>query len=216
MKRTLQRVKGLIGRSSRPEARPGEKTAAYYDERYRSWEVRSYSQSPYYFLWAVIADRIRRDGLGRVLEIGCGAGLLASFLFELGLEHYLGFDFSPVAVEQARRNAPRGRFLVADARTTTAFDDFEHDIVICTEVLEHIEDDLGVVARIRPGRRCLASVPSFPYVSHVRHFRNAQEVVERYGRFFRSVDVMTLRGTKDPDDLFFLIDGIRNDSPTAG
>jgi 2-polyprenyl-3-methyl-5-hydroxy-6-metoxy-1,4-benzoquinol methylase len=174
MKWMLRRVRGLIAAPPGPGGDGGEKSATYYDDRYRSFHVRCYAQSHYYFLWTVIADRIRRDRLKRVLEVGCGVGLLASFLFEQGIENYLGFDFSPVAIEQARRNAPWCRFLVADARTTGAFDDFEHDVVICTEVLEHIEDDLGVLARVRPGRRCLASVPSFPFDSHVRHFRDPE------------------------------------------
>src|SRR5947209_3200198 len=112
----------------------------WYDQAYRDVEEyrRPYTQSRYYFIWTVIVDRVRRGGARRVLEIGCGPGQLAAFLLDSGVDEYLGLDFSPTAIEMARANAPRGRFEVGDARSTDVHSEFEHDVVICTEVLEHI------------------------------------------------------------------------------
>jgi hypothetical protein len=110
----------------------------------------------------------------------------------------------------ARRREPRGRFITGDARTTTIHIDYEHDVVICTEVLEHIQDDLKVVSRFRPGKRCLCSVPNFHHESHLRVFHDAEEVISRYGRYFDALDVMTLKSAQFEDDLFFLLDGVRN------
>jgi SAM-dependent methyltransferase len=186
--------------------------ADWYDALYASTAEYHgrYEQSFYYFLWAVIVDRVRRAGLRRVLEVGCGPGQLAAFLLEQGVEHYVGVDFSPRAVELARANAPAGTFLVGDARDPAPHAEVEHDAVVCTEVLEHLEDDLGVVALFRPGKRCLCSVPNFPYDGHVRHFQDARAVAERYGPFFDGLDVMTLKSPRDPLDRFFLFDGVRN------
>src|SRR4051794_23943551 len=95
-----------------------EQSAEWYDEMYDAtprYHVK-YQDSPYYFLWSVIVDRVRRDGLRHVLEIGCGTGQLAAYLLDQGIDSYVGMDFSEKAVDYARRNAPGGRFLVDDAR----------------------------------------------------------------------------------------------------
>lgn len=200
------------GSTAAPEA-SRELPVAWYDREYVGCEAYEgpYYASRYYFLWLLIADRIRRDGIRRVLDIGCGAGQLAALLRDQGIEDYVGLDFSKTAVDMARRQLPRGRFVVGDARTTGLYDEVDYEVIICTEVLEHIEDDLVVVARFKPSVRCICTVPNFPYVSHVRHFRDAAEVAERYRDYFRDLDVMTIAGGGSSTVQYFLFDGIRND-----
>jgi cyclopropane fatty-acyl-phospholipid synthase-like methyltransferase len=158
----------------------------------------------------VIVDRVRRSGGRRVLEIGCGSGQLAVYLLDMGVEEYIGLDFSPVAIDMARSKVPRGQFIVGDARTSSIYTDFKYDIIISTEVLEHIEDDFGVVARFPPGTRCLCTVPNFEYESHVRHFLSSAEVAARYSSFFNDFDVVEFKGTQSTET-YFLFDGVRND-----
>ncbi len=197
-------------------AKLSEETAGWYDKLYAGSESyrQPYYRSVYYFLWAVIADRLRTASIRRVLEIGCGPGQLAAMLLEHGVEEYVGLDFSPTAIAMARENAPGGRFYVGDARTTQLHSEVEHEVVICTEVLEHIEDDLSALARFTPGKRCIFSVPNFAYPSHVRYFLNAEKVTGRYGPFFHELDVTIFKSPNSvPTEtyLFFLADGVRND-----
>lgn len=191
----------LGSRTGNPGPPPGERDAGYYDAGYYDRYVAAtegydwpYYKSNYYALWAVIVDRVRRDGLHRVLEIGCGPGQLAAFLLDQGLKEYAGLDFSARSIDMAREAAPRGKFVVDDARSSSIYADVSYDAIICTEVLEHIEDDLQVIARFPEGARCLCTVPNFPYESHVRHFE----------------DVLTLISQKSPTARFFLFDGVRN------
>jgi 2-polyprenyl-3-methyl-5-hydroxy-6-metoxy-1,4-benzoquinol methylase len=193
-----------------------ERSPGWYDRKFSrtsTYQV-AYQDSPYYFLWSVIVDRLRRDGAGRVLEIGCGTGQLAAFLLEHGIESYVGMDFSPKAIEYARKAAPKGRFVVDDARTSRIYVDERHDVLICTEVLEHIADDLSVVQRFRPRTRCLFSVPSYDSESHVRFFRDAAAVRERYASYFSTLGIAGFRvpGTASGGiSRIFLADGERND-----
>ncbi|MEJ7639368.1 MAG: class I SAM-dependent methyltransferase [Singulisphaera sp.] len=130
------------------------------------------------------------------------------------MERYVGLDFSPAAIAKAE-TLRRGRFVVGDARAPEIYREVEHEAVVCTEVLEHIQDDLLVVSRFGAGKRCLCSVPNFPYESHVRHFRHAGEVKERYGPYFGDCDVMTFKSpisdTANIEEYeYFLLDGVRN------
>ena len=208
----IQRVFSKLKRRLAP-APVGQADANWYDQLYSSVAVYHcpYYESHYYFLWAVIADLLRRAGTRRVLEIGCGPGQLAALLVQQGVQEYVGLDFSPAAIDLARKNVPQGRFVVGDARCPDIFRGTNYDALICTEVLEHIEDDLQVVSQFGVGKRCLCSVPNFPYDGHVRHFQDAPEVTARYSRFFDGFDVATFASPRSAEDRFHLFDGVRND-----
>ncbi len=186
-----------------------EWTAAQYDRLYSqpgTSYTRHYTESIDYFLWTVIADRIPADS--SILEIGCGSGQFAHLLAEHGVTRYTGFDMSSQAVSLARQRLPHFAFHVADALTTALLSDADYDTVVSTEVLEHIDHDLEVVGRVRPGVRCLMSVPNFPYPSHVRYFKDEQAVRDRYGSLFERLHVATIRKNL-AGDCFFLMDGLR-------
>src|SRR5215216_5827197 len=75
-----------------------------------------------------------------VLDVGCGQGsLLQELMSEFPGTEPHGVDVSASAVEFARRRVPQGEFGVLDlvhqhtGRT--------YDLIVCSEVLEHIEDD---------------------------------------------------------------------------
>src|SRR6266536_1395827 len=186
-----------------------ERPSHWYDKKFATTPTYQapYQDSPYYFLWSIIVDRLRRDGVKRVLEIGCGTGQLAAYLLDQGIETYAGMDFSPKAIEYAREAAPEGRFVVDDARTSAIYSEEQHDVLICTEVLEHIPDDLSVVRSFRPETRCLFSVPSYNSEGHVRFFRDAASVKERYGRFFSRLDVAEFPTPGSRINRIFLADG---------
>lgn len=89
---------------------------------------------------------LRFGGGGRLLEIGCGEGLLPERLGTTGYARYVGIDISPVAVERAMaRDLPNAAFLAADAS------DFEpdgrFDLIVFHEVLEYMADPGAVVRR---------------------------------------------------------------------
>lgn len=84
----------------------------------------------------------------RVLDIGCGAGLLCEPLARLGA-NVVGIDPSAENIAAAKMHADRSHLLI-DYRCTTIeqMDKIERfDIVLAMEVVEHVADLAGFVER---------------------------------------------------------------------
>lgn len=98
------------------------------------------------------ADANDRD----VLEIGCGTGLNTRHL-AARCRSVVALDFSAGMLEQARLNvsAPNVSFVENDLRARWKVEDSSRDLIVCTLVLEHVEDLRHVfreAARVlRPG-----------------------------------------------------------------
>jgi 2-polyprenyl-3-methyl-5-hydroxy-6-metoxy-1,4-benzoquinol methylase len=190
----------------------GEKPPDYYDEMYSASTeyCKPFWQSRYYFLWTVICDRLRSGNCRNILEIGCGSGQFAEMLHREGRFDYLGLDISPEAIRQAsQKQLEPFQFKTGDALESDVILNHSYDSVVCTEVLEHIELDRELVQRIRPGTRCLCTVPNFPYVSHVRHFESCDQVYERYANFFQNLNVWAIPGPHGDEIVYFIADGFR-------
>ena len=145
------------------------------------------------------------------MEIGCGSGQFAELLNRDIDVTYTGMDISTTAIKHAESENWRVLNLSSMMRLISPLLDGDYDTVVCTEVLEHLERDLDLVQRIRPGSRRLCTVPNFPYISHVRHFENEEQVSARYGEFFDCMTVWGLAGSHREGTIYFLFDGIRKE-----
>ncbi len=109
----------------------------------------------------------------RVLDIGCGNGRHAAAVYESHEARVVGADQNPddlnLAAERLRLHdrlgAHRGGCWTLAAADITAlpFTDNSFDLVICSEVLEHIPDEKTaakeIVRVLKPGRHLVVSVP---------------------------------------------------------
>lgn len=94
----------------------------------------------------------------KALDIGCGGGILAEKFAEAGAV-VTGVDLSPVAIEAAKAHAKESGlsidYRVASSSTLVEDHPEEFDIVVCAEVLEHVDDLEGFLrdslALLKPG-----------------------------------------------------------------
>jgi SAM-dependent methyltransferase len=108
----------------------------------------------------------------RVLDVGCGSGLLLRHLarYPHGVAQYTGID----------RHASRLESRYSDVTIPHRFCDIDldsdwraemHDVAWCSEVLEHLIDDKGVLARIaravKPGGAIVVTMPSLSFLERI-------------------------------------------------
>jgi len=108
-----------------------------------------------------ILEHVELDGQ-RVLDVGCGGGILTVALAESGAD-CTGIDLAADTLEAARLHA-RGIGLPIDFRVEDVLDKAARvesgeeppfDVITCLEMLEHVPDPAGIVAAlgklVRPG-----------------------------------------------------------------
>ncbi len=96
------------------------------------------------YLWAAQLVRDRE-----VLDAGSGTGYGTEILAAAGARSVTGIDISQDAVDQARlsSSASGGEFALGDLQEL-ALDDSAFDLVVCFEVIEHVDDPARVISEL--------------------------------------------------------------------
>jgi SAM-dependent methyltransferase len=127
----------------------------YHPERHASEDwTRQYEEGAWAYLadlserarYSVMAGYLSEVGPDRILDVGCGEGLLARGIRHLPFRSYVGIDFSPAAIAAARATLAqdsRLTFLIADAESYRP--EAEFDAVVFSECLNYLSDPLGMV-----------------------------------------------------------------------
>jgi 2-polyprenyl-3-methyl-5-hydroxy-6-metoxy-1,4-benzoquinol methylase len=126
----------------------------------------------------------------QVLELGCGTGLLARQLLEFG-NTVTALDISEVAIAQL----PQEIKGIVSTLPDIPLPDRSFDVVVATEILEHIDDHEDCVRQVvrvlRPGGRAYFAVPNNclgpeEEPEHVRKYTSETllELLDPYGFVF--------------------------------
>ena len=110
---------------------------------------------------------VKLTNANRVLDVGCGEGYLLSFLDSQIRNWYLeGFDISKELIGRAKQKLPFINLGVRDIYNC-GYPDKAFDLVLNTEVLEHLEHPKRALSEIRriTKRWIILSVPNEPLFS---------------------------------------------------
>lgn len=101
-----------------------------------------------------------------ILEVGCSGGPLLASLREFGYACLTGIDISKVGIERCGEKGIRDVYVMNGAKTTFADDSF--DLVIASDILEHIEDDAAGLKEwrriLKPNGTIIVFVPAFQFL----------------------------------------------------
>jgi trans-aconitate methyltransferase len=124
----------------------------------------------------LVWTQVKKLAFRSVLDVGCGQGSPLEEIAKQRPEVELaGVDLSARAVEMARLRMPQGRFDVLDITTESL--DRQFDLLVCTDVVEHIPDDRAAFRNMRKMTRrwCLVGTMQGhmrPWEARVGHVRN--------------------------------------------
>lgn len=137
----------------------------------------------------IIVEAARPLAVRSIVDVGCGNGAnLAALQAALGVADVVGLDISTVALADARRRV-RGQFIAVDLERDCLRRTF--DLVLTSQVIEHIHDDGGFLERLRA--MCARHVfvgtmqgrmrPSEVHVGHLRNYtrRGLEAMMVRAG-----------------------------------
>lgn len=162
----LERARGVGVRIGAVPYRPIDTSSIdQWGSEHESGELAYYGDLRQLARYSVLVGYIRHLGPEvSILDVGCGAGLLAERLGDTPYRDYLGIDPVAPAIEQAARSLDgRTRFQVAE-RPTPELGDF--DVVVCNEVLYCVPDPAALLDDIHrvltPGGSLLTSIWRHP------------------------------------------------------
>ncbi|GEM_PF-381154 len=112
-----------------------------------------------------------------LLDIGSGQGdFLKKAVQSCVALEYVGFEMSEIGVEISQRKVPSALFYQVDLYFPPEIVNIyasKADIVVCSEVIEHVDDPIDFCIRIkdylRPGGKLLLTVPGGPMSSFDKH-----------------------------------------------
>jgi len=111
------------------------------------------------FEGALRASGVALAGLTRVAEVGCGAGQILACAQSSGAlpnATFDGWDINPDAIELARTLSPQLTLTCGDLLDAAE----TYDLVLCADVLEHVEDPFRFLRRLKArGRLFVFNIP---------------------------------------------------------
>ena len=137
-----------------------------------------------------LINLIRPTKSAKILDVGCGEGFVLVTLARNKIgKAYEGIDNSKEAIRLGKKMYPTLNIKIADIYDLP-YKDNSFDLLICTEVLEHLEDPKKALSELRRvTKKYLAiSVPNEPFFimanfirgKYLRHFGNHPEHINHW------------------------------------
>ncbi|MCK4785708.1 MAG: glycosyltransferase, partial [Desulfobacteraceae bacterium] len=108
---------------------------------------RIYEKRHRFFIECINRTKKRLGNKMRVLDAGCGDGYWLRKLKDLEGVELTGVDYNPLRIEHAKQVVPNVAVYHSDLMDFVSKEPF--DIVFLSQVIEHVEDDVGLLLKTR-------------------------------------------------------------------
>lgn len=141
----------------------------------------------YFAIRKVLNDFIKTHPYNRLLDFGCGIGILASIFPK---KKYVGFDLDSEAISYAKEINPGYNFLVGDATTFKFKEKF--DLIIVVGVLHHLNDKevrsaMKIMSRLLSEKGSIVIIEAIPPIYKWNILGQFLRALDN-GHFVRSID----------------------------
>jgi 2-polyprenyl-3-methyl-5-hydroxy-6-metoxy-1,4-benzoquinol methylase len=113
----------------------------------RSPAIKRIYDQRYSYFRKIIDAEIFKKGKIHILDYGCGDGYWAILFSQIKDCCVVGVDYNPLRIQRAKEAASKANFYQADLQQSNTFGQF--DIVFCSQVIEHIQDDILFLTMIK-------------------------------------------------------------------
>jgi SAM-dependent methyltransferase len=142
------------------------------------------------------------SGASRILDVGCGEGMLGRILLEKGAAEVVGIETDPAVARRAGENL--SRVLQGDVESLVLpFEDGYFDCIVLADVLEHLRDPLAalvkMVRHLSDSGAIVASIPNVRFLDVLRRLAEGRWEYQEFGildkthlRFFTKKEIEVL------------------------
>lgn len=172
---------------------------SFYDAIWVAWkDMQRYAPAPRYLRRMVMKELARLE-FNSVLDMGCGEGTLLKMIADAYPHVALsGSELSETALKYCREQLPQANLFHLDVMRDEP-SAISYDLIILVQVLEHLEDDLAALRKLKTMCRgyALISVPGGDLddhgrrMGHYRHYTKESLVLKMEQAGFRVVRVFS-------------------------
>jgi 2-polyprenyl-3-methyl-5-hydroxy-6-metoxy-1,4-benzoquinol methylase len=89
------------------------------------------------------------------------------------------------------------------------FEQINYDLVLILEVLEHLNNDVEILTKIKSKSKVIFSVPNFDSESHVRFFLSKEEIYYRYQEYIKIETMKSYYISDNTDKKIYIVYGFK-------
>lgn len=172
----------------------------------------AYSKGHYAQRNKQFAEYLKNISVKTVFEAACAEGNLAWYILSNNKEivRYTASDYAEEGLKLAYTNlkefidSGRAELVNIDAEKWRQIAEYKPEMFICT-CLEHLQNDLKIIAALPKGAWIVMSLPNFMCQGHLRSFKTMKNVYERYGHEMHFVRVWEQELRYSKLNIFFKI-----------
>jgi 2-polyprenyl-3-methyl-5-hydroxy-6-metoxy-1,4-benzoquinol methylase len=144
-----------------------------------------YKEIEYFNVWNFIMNNLSQND--KILDLGCGPSHLGNMLYDNNFKFYIGIDFSDVAINMAKNNAPFYTFILSDL-TKINYEEYKEHKIISVETFEHLKNDIDLIKKL-PKNEIIFSVPNYMCPNHYRIYPDEDFIKKYYINVINITDI---------------------------
>lgn len=161
------------------------------------WQLKFLQKSLIDNYFKILTEQIAPLQPKTVLDVGCGEGFTLKQLYDKGIGESLeGVDFLDTAIEIGKKIHPQLKLKQGNIYDLP-YKSNSFDLVLCTEVLEHLEEPEKALIELKrvTKKHCVLSVPNEPWFM-VGNFLRGKNI-SRFGNDIEHIQHWTGWGIKN-------------------